>query len=187
MSRHQSLAFLALVALIAGSNPTLAVGKPARDPDRPPIDPLGNWHIMTRDPATTTSQCIGEPKTALCAIETMFACYLRAENNLCRIGMDDPTLPELIRRGGSRTEFWKYRVVSEKKSRIEMADGTTPDGKQRLVTYTWLHVGIMWTSCWAANQPAEKPVCVGHQKPTTYNVLKLPDRWKVTGWDTPRY
>ena len=69
--------------LIAAAPPALA----AEDVPLPPITPKGEYFVMTRDDTTTSSKCIGDPKTPMCAVETVLACLSRADNELCRIGM----------------------------------------------------------------------------------------------------
>lgn len=39
--------------------------------------------ILTHDPETSSSRCIGEPKTPLCAIETAWACQYWGRKSLC--------------------------------------------------------------------------------------------------------
>jgi hypothetical protein len=43
------------------------------DPDLPAIDPPGKGRVMTHDDLTSTSNCIGNPITPLCAVETVIA------------------------------------------------------------------------------------------------------------------
>jgi hypothetical protein len=45
---------------------------------------IGVKRVMTKDPKTTDSQCVGDPKTPVCAMETMLACLVRQEPDLCR-------------------------------------------------------------------------------------------------------
>lgn len=53
------------------------------DPILPPPDPPGSWRKLTHDQATTTSTCIGNPVTPLCAVETYWACFLHRRPELC--------------------------------------------------------------------------------------------------------
>lgn len=55
----------------------------ASDPILPPPDPPGLWRKLTHDEATTTSTCIGNPVTPLCAVETYWACFLHRRPELC--------------------------------------------------------------------------------------------------------
>lgn len=66
--------------MIALAGPALAQ---ASDSIAPPPDPPGVWRKLTHDPATTTSTCIGNPVTPLCAAETFWACFLRLQPELC--------------------------------------------------------------------------------------------------------
>jgi hypothetical protein len=44
--------------------------------------------VITAEEATTTSKCIGDPKTPLCAVETFIACFARHDGDLCqRVGI----------------------------------------------------------------------------------------------------
>ena len=45
----------------------------------------GSFRLMTRDDTTSTSKCIGNPVTPLCAIETHLACWARDNKELCEI------------------------------------------------------------------------------------------------------
>jgi len=73
-----------------------------RDPDVPLTNARNDWWMIGKDAKHTTSKCIGNPKTALCAVETVEACLIRREKNLCRIGAgplkiflpDDHVVPE---------------------------------------------------------------------------------------------
>jgi hypothetical protein len=70
--------------LIAASLPALAADD---DVPLPPITPVDGYFVMNRDDATSSSKCIGDPKTPLCAVETAMACEIRGNDDLCRIGM----------------------------------------------------------------------------------------------------
>lgn len=77
------LAFLACFALLALQSPSRAASK--QDPDLPPVDSPEHWHVMTSERATTESKCVGDPRTALCAVETMLACEIHngEDRDLC--------------------------------------------------------------------------------------------------------
>lgn len=46
-------------------------------------------------PTKATSTCIGDPKTPVCAVETMMACVYRLDMDLCRrVGIHEFPLPE---------------------------------------------------------------------------------------------
>jgi hypothetical protein len=70
-----------LAATLIAANMSLAGG----DADLPAPDPPGHWRYITQDAERTTSQCIGDPKTPLCAMETVWACYVRNKAEFCAI------------------------------------------------------------------------------------------------------
>lgn len=95
-------AILALAAVAANA------ADPAADVPLPPITPKGQFLVMTKDDATSTSKCIGNPVTPMCAVETVLACNVRGIDELCRIGMGLKTYPK-YNFGPSLPEI--YRVV----------------------------------------------------------------------------
>ena len=76
----------------------------------PALTPAGEYRIMTQDDATSTSQCIGDPVTPLCAVETVMACFERANDELCRVGMGLDQNPGMVPEMESYG-FLLYRVV----------------------------------------------------------------------------
>lgn len=56
----------------------------------PHPDPEGVWRIVTQDPSTTTSKCVGDASSILCAVDTFRACVDRMDNRLCRKVMIHP-------------------------------------------------------------------------------------------------
>ncbi len=71
----------------------------------PDIDPA---QIRFVSPTESTSDCIGDPRMPLCALETLLACIARKELRLChRVGIFDYTPP------GSPTTL-RYRVLEIK-------------------------------------------------------------------------
>jgi hypothetical protein len=48
-------------------------------------DPADTWRVITQDDATSTSRCIGQVDTPVCAVETLIACHMRGTPELCRI------------------------------------------------------------------------------------------------------
>jgi hypothetical protein len=57
-----------------------------------------HFRIIDLRPESTSSDCIGEPKTALCAAETAMACWLRIDEEICgsinwKIDDDEETDP----------------------------------------------------------------------------------------------
>jgi len=78
-------AVLATAFLFAAALPARA-GDARPDVPLPPITPVDGYFVMTQDDATTSSNCIGNPVTPMCAVETVMACHVRGNDDLCRIG-----------------------------------------------------------------------------------------------------
>jgi hypothetical protein len=94
-SNHSVMAPRLLVAaafLAAAVAPALADDVPL-----PELTPKGQYLVMTQDDATSTSKCIGDPKTPMCAVETLLACYQRNEPDLCEIATGTKLDPEYRR------------------------------------------------------------------------------------------
>ncbi|MBM3569604.1 MAG: hypothetical protein FJX46_12730 [Alphaproteobacteria bacterium] len=89
-------AIVAMAALVVFAVAMLAAS-PARAWERegllPAPDAEGTYRVITRDPATTTSDCIGRPVTPLCAVETFIACRTREDFELCKRVVDPAIHP----------------------------------------------------------------------------------------------
>jgi hypothetical protein len=78
---------LLIVALL------LAAALPARaekDVPLPSLTPNGKHLFLTRESGTTSSKCIGNPVTPMCAVETLMACFVRGDDSLCQTAMGVP-------------------------------------------------------------------------------------------------
>ena len=97
--------------LLAVALPALA----AEDVPLPPITPVDGYFVMTQDDATTSSNCIGDPVTPLCAVETVMACEIRGNDDLCRIGMGLEKNPNLSVGPFAPSIYWVVRreIVTE--------------------------------------------------------------------------
>jgi hypothetical protein len=67
MTLKATLLASAVLSFLLSSDPTVAT----------------EMQIVTHDPDTSSSRCIGEPKTPLCAIETAWACQIWGKKSLC--------------------------------------------------------------------------------------------------------
>ncbi|MGQ0664601.1 MAG: hypothetical protein ACT4P2_13695, partial [Pseudomonadota bacterium] len=69
----------------------IAVADPARaqpsDSDLPPADLPHYWRAMDQTDVASTSKCLGNPITPLCAVEHIIACEVRRDDELCMIAM----------------------------------------------------------------------------------------------------
>ncbi len=92
-----------LIGPLAGANAADSIVKP---------DPPGVWRMLGPDDQDTTSKCIGKPKTPICAVETVLACFVRGDNSLCRgATIDERPIRHVI--GGF--QFATYRFVGSAK------------------------------------------------------------------------
>lgn len=144
----------------------------------PPLDPPGVWRTMTTADATTTSRCLGRPPaTPLCAIENILGCFMRAENELCRLGRGAYRPPNQF---GPYTHVLKYRVVSAKRVRRQDIPRYAPDEDPRWFLHPGdLLIGVETTDC--GQECGVEPYAV-----TTYTVRRKGRHWFTFMWDTPR-
>ncbi|MDK9722141.1 MAG: hypothetical protein OEL53_13270 [Rhodospirillales bacterium] len=175
-----------VISMMAAMALTLALGVsgPAQADDAaridlPPIDGPDQWHLMTHDDATSTSQCIGDPKTPLCAIETVLACFLRHNDHLCRIGTGNPDFPEGIKSIVQPAYTQRYWVAA-----AEFVTANKPSYAK--VRYLKPHVGdiavrIHDAPCY--DQKCYKPV----GPPAIYLVRRNGDKWMVADKAVPSW
>lgn len=102
---------LVVTLLLAAALPAHA----AEDVPLPPLTPKGEYLVMTQDNVTSSSKCIGNPVTPMCAVETKLACEQRNDPSLCELATGAPLDPEFRRLGyeSRKPEAtpMKYRVV----------------------------------------------------------------------------
>lgn len=106
----RALVFLLVIAMASN---VYAAG---HDSDIPKPDPKGYWRIVTMDNATSTSKCIGDPKTPICAIDTLWAAFNRQDPNLYEMVARDPAPP--WKYPPPSDSFDKYRIASAKRLRL---------------------------------------------------------------------
>jgi hypothetical protein len=118
---HPIASIAAIALAVLSASPAMAA---PRDPDVPEIDAKGPWRVMHQTNEKSTSKCIGNPVTALCAAETMYACYLRNDLELCRIatGQDAPPGWMLSPAPPSPELHERYRIVLAR--RLRAKDGS---------------------------------------------------------------
>jgi len=88
--------------------------------------------ILTQKNDTSTSKCVGAPKTPLCAVETFLACHLRRQIDLClKVGRT-----ELNENEPSHTSHQEYYLISKKIIRKQ-------DIPENLVDADWFKPGYV--------------------------------------------
>lgn len=92
----------AVLALAGSAGATGAVGD-RFDPDQ----------VSVVGPTEATSTCIGDPRTPECALDTMLACVVRRNADLChRVGIRKPCFDPLVL--DARYKIKKVRPIAEK-------------------------------------------------------------------------
>ena len=147
----------------------------AADPDLPPPDPPFHWRYVTQDPATTSSQCIGDPRTPECVVDTIEACFTRWDDALC----DKVAMSMNYRSKRSSTRFSRYRIVSSRRLRdVDIPAHHRNDGK-----WSWkpgdVQVTVHWVRCLDDG-------CWPGFTLTTFTMRKVGDIWAYVYRDTPR-
>lgn len=70
------------------------------------------WRVLDYENKGSTSQCIGEASTPICAVETLEACLKRGEWGLCEPVRYDPSFLEgRLPSDYLRLYFFRYRVI----------------------------------------------------------------------------
>ncbi len=120
---------------------------------------------------SATSDCIGDPKTPLCAVETFLACSVRQDMSLCRkVGVDDFGFDDSI----GAIEY----VVS---SHHTIREGDIPE---ELRSADWFRPGyeeihILERFCLAKRVPCPQI----WPTPYSYFVRPIDGHWHVVGWN----
>lgn len=124
-----------------------------------------------------TSDCIGDPKTTLCAVETFLACFGRRDRSLCRsVGVrTEVSLPE-------RAVDIEYEVIDSLVLRPE-------DIPETLKGFDWARPGL--TKMMVRDrycEPARSGCASSGWLLTSLTLEKVGDKWRIITWsgvDTP--
>ena len=166
------------IALLATYFLMLIVAAPAvaqaHDPVLPQPDPQGTWRKMTRDDATTTSRCVGNPVTPLCALETYLACFLRRQPEFCdMVQAGIRPIMSVTRRADLREE---YRVVyARRPSPLDPVDRGT-EGNMRPQPGDVV-IGYMIRDCFGAAEDVTNCDEVENDPPYVHMLRKQGDIW----------
>ncbi|WP_374633834.1 hypothetical protein [Ferrovibrio sp.] len=160
----------ALGALV-GLPAALALWFGAAQAAEPRPDPPGQYRIIGPDGAPGQSDCIGQPYSALCAVETLLACFARRDEGLCqRVWAAAPAGALFGTEQRRQAYWWSYRVEAV-----------------RPVAHGGYEIAIAGRHCGLLTEP---PLCRSTPAPPTVYTA-LPYRgslWRVTEWhaDNPR-
>ena len=86
-------------------------------------DPEGVWRTVTQDDATSTSDCIGDLVTPLCAVDTVMACFARFQGKLCQLVWSYPASDYKFSSGAHPARYMMYRVTAVRTAQVA---GTFP-------------------------------------------------------------
>ena len=135
------------------------------------------WRVMTMEDATSTSRCIGDPRTPLCTVETLMACFIRRQGQLCAISHGYPPSEagrfRLSKPGPSyRTE---YRVV-----RFHLIRNNDP---LLNLDVEWLKPGDVDMTVYERSCLLPRQSCLSEPVSRfVYAVRPDGDRWRITAY-----
>jgi hypothetical protein len=168
------LALLATCLLMLIAAPGLALAQ-AGDPILPPPDPPGVWRKLTREDASTSSTCIGNPVTPLCAVETYWACFIRRQPELCdMVEAGVRPLPEVTWSSDRRQD---YRVVyARRPSPLDPVDRATEGDMKPQPGDVVL--GLMRRTCYGpADSDADCEIGVETEPPHVHMLRRQGNLW----------
>ena len=116
MRRHLSLlaAFAALIAALGIAPGFAHAGGDERSPA--PTSRTGSasaWHAIAYDDALTTAKCVGDLRTPVCAVETVFACILRSGEICQKVIQPADSRAYFAARRSYPRDLIRYRVTRE--------------------------------------------------------------------------
>ena len=148
-------------------------------------DPVGVLRMFEVDGAST-SRCIGDPVTALCAVETGFAGLKRGDDDLRKRAWgpfySGPQFNSPFYSRSPSERFYLYRVLSV--DRVTKPDHDPGWRLKTLLRAGDLIIRILYMDCWS---PAETH-CSSRVRPESYAVRRFgPERWHLMDSYLPRY
>ncbi|MBI4968517.1 MAG: hypothetical protein HZC25_10410 [Rhodospirillales bacterium] len=145
-----------------------AAEKKAPAAQGPKIDPKA---VRVMSLTASTSDCIGDPKTPLCAVETVMACMLRRDMNLCRrAGVDEVALAPPL--DPNDTYQMPYRVLRQRLYRKQ-------DIPKDLRDVDWLKPGYVEV---VISEPDPDTGSYAEGDKRTFMVKPVNGKWEVTTW-----
>ena len=195
-----------IAALLFAPVPVLADGPPKPVPSRQLTgvfepDPEGVWRIITQDDKTGTSDCIGEPVSPVCAIDTVRACYERKQYELCLMAWgEDPSKKQddYFQGKPSPGDYVKYRIVTVRLAEPKDAGklpipNPTEWRKVTKIRAGDLLIGIIKEACRTPDKspvPSQKDYCIPFEVPEmpTIVVLRLTkEKWWIADGFSPKW
>jgi hypothetical protein len=149
------------------------------------------WRQVSQDSAT--SRCIGDPKTAVCAVETVIACVVRREAQLCRIAAVDPGDGLFERMTAQKLppqHYGRYKINGVHTVRRDEIPGIfaefgshDPDLRMKGIEVLGIAAGDLRvttaeTECWSDMKRQCGPIFALKD----YYVRRVDDRWRVVTW-----
>ena len=124
-------------------------------------------------PTATDSECVGDPKTPLCALDTFQACLVRYDNGLCfEIGLHPDTADEDLIFGFSGESEFPYPFDRQAiEYRVVQIDEIQPD------------LSVIYATTRECGLEAGQPSCTGWTR--MYYVAwwnPLDDEWRMASW-----
>ncbi len=163
----------------------------ADDVPLPKLTPKGQHFVVTHNDATTTSKCVGDTQTPMCAIETLLACFVRSDMTLCAAGMGVPKekledfagLPAwpaqiywVVRNEVLTDKHFPWRPKRDVKWRPGEIDMRAGD----------VRIDLIRRECEPTVSRGDcHPPRYGPTGPTAYIVRREGERWAVIDWDEP--
>jgi hypothetical protein len=135
--------------------------------DVPPVDPPDQWRTVGQNDATSSSRCIGQPTTPLCAVETLLACFQRGQLDLCRM-VDDGAeqYAQVFATPVDPGKRLTYRVVAVDRPEAQPGD--------MLIILEQREIS------------ADRPGPAAGPSPSDFLLRQQPDgRWKIVRWGEP--
>jgi hypothetical protein len=122
---------------------------------------------------SATSRCIGNPRTPLCAVETLIACWVRRDRHFCEM-VGSPDLSS----GDAATAILGAEYFVRKTFTIRAED--IPD---RLKDADWYQPGMVEIKLKIRDCFTEGTVCTGSDWLNYFGSLeRVGDLWRVVGW-----
>jgi hypothetical protein len=167
----------------------LAAALPAHAEDDVPLPPItlkGEFLVMTQDDATSSSKCIGNPVTPMCAVETFMAAGVRGNLDLKRIALGIEGGPWFDNQGPTPPIIYRIR------RREVLTDKTFPWPPKSDADWRWggltmragdIRIDVVDVRCYSEISLVACEKYWG--SPIAYIVRHQGNRWIVVTWREP--